>query len=68
MDMVLNSIPEFLDLPAADASLIMRWTQESRLCDIIESKQTSPEEKYQALIDLADISGVVLDHGLADAA
>ena len=65
--MDLNSEPEFLDLRAADASFVTRWAEESRLCGIIESEQTSPEEKYQALIDLAYLSGLLV-HGLADAA
>src|ERR1017187_10422485 len=67
MDMDLNSEPEFLDLRAADASFVTRWAEESRLCGIIESEQTSPEEKYQALIDLAYLSGLLV-HGLLDAA
>ena len=65
--MALDSKPAFLDLRAADPAFVMRWTEERRLCSIIESEQTSPEEKYQALIDLARITGVIAD-GLADAA
>jgi hypothetical protein len=65
--MELKGKPELLDLRAADASFVVRWAEESRLCGIIESEQTSPEEKYQALIDLAKMSGVLVD-GLANAA
>jgi hypothetical protein len=52
---------------SADASFVARWAEERRLCAIVESEQTSTEEKYQALIDLAYLSGVLAD-GLADAA
>jgi hypothetical protein len=59
--------PGIFELRDADASFIVRWTEESRLCGIIESDQTSLEEKYQALVDLAYLSGVLVP-GLADAA
>jgi hypothetical protein len=65
--MALDNNAAFLDLRAADASFVVRWAEECRLCSIIESDQTSLEEKYQALIDLARITGVLVD-GLADAA
>jgi hypothetical protein len=65
--MTLNRKPAFLDSRASDASFLAMWTEESRLCAIIESEQTSPEDKYQALVDLAYLSGVLV-HGLADAA
>ena len=65
--MDLNSKSGFLDLRSADAAFVDRWAEETRLCAIIESHESSPEEKYQALIDLAYISGVLVDR-LADAA
>ena len=34
--------------------------QEQRLCAIIESKQATPDEKFQALVDLARLAGIVL--------
>jgi hypothetical protein len=43
------------------------WAEERRLCAIVESEETSSEEKYKALIDLAYFSGVFVD-GLAEAA
>lgn len=62
-----NNKLEFLDERPSDPSLVAKWTEESRLCAIIESEQTSPEEKYQALLDLASLSGVLIPK-LADAA
>jgi hypothetical protein len=62
-----NSRTRFDDMRSADASFVARWAEERRLCAIVESEQTSTEEKYQALIDLAYLSGVLAD-GLADAA
>jgi len=62
-----RSKPGFVDIRAADPSFVARWAEEHRLCDIIESEQASIEEKYQALIDLACLSGV-LAGGFADAA
>jgi hypothetical protein len=34
--------------------------QEQRLCGIIESKEATPDEKFQALVDLAHLAGIVL--------
>jgi len=34
--------------------------QEERLRAIIESKQATPDEKFEALVDLAHLAGVVL--------
>jgi hypothetical protein len=33
---------------------------ELRLRTVIESEQTSPEEKFQALIDLAHLTGILV--------
>jgi hypothetical protein len=41
--------------------------EERRLCAIVESDTATPDEKYQALVDLASLTGVLI-HGLADAA
>jgi hypothetical protein len=65
--MTQNRKPVFLDSRADDVTFLKRWTEETRLCAIIESPQTSPEDKYQALVDLAYLSGVLVQ-GLADAA
>jgi hypothetical protein len=58
---------EFADIRSTDASFVAMWAEEGRLCAIIESEQASTEEKYKALIDLACLSGVLVD-GFADAA
>jgi hypothetical protein len=34
--------------------------QEQHLCAIIGSKQATPDEKFQALVDLARLAGIVL--------
>jgi hypothetical protein len=52
----------------ADASFEARWAEERRLCAIIESEQSSVEQKYDALIELARLSGVLVSDGLANAA
>jgi hypothetical protein len=57
----------FDDMRAADASFVELWAEERRLCAIIESEHSSVEEKYQALLALADLSGVLVS-GLANAA
>ena len=58
--MDLNNKSESTGFRAEYPSSEMMWTEEKRLCRIIESGQTSPEEKYQALMDLANISGVLV--------
>jgi hypothetical protein len=40
--------------------------REERLRAILESKDATPEEKFQALVDLAHLAGVVL-HEVAEA-
>jgi hypothetical protein len=39
--------------------------QEERLRGILESKQTTPEEKFEALVDLAQLAGILL-HEMAE--
>ena len=39
--------------------------EEQRLCTIIESKQATPDERFQALVDLARLAGIVL-HAAAE--
>jgi hypothetical protein len=63
-----NSRAGFDDMRSADAAFAARWSEEHRLCAIIESEQSSTDEKYQALIELADLSGVLVGSGLANAA
>jgi hypothetical protein len=45
---------------AIDVALGLADQQEQRLCAIIESKQATPDEKFQALVDLARLAGIVL--------
>lgn len=63
----MNRRPESLEVRAAETSFALRWAEERRLCGIIESERSSMEEKYQALLELAYLSGVLVN-GLADAA
>ena len=58
----------FDDVRPADPSFLTRWTEERSLCAIIESEQSSAEQKYDALIELARLSGVLVGDGLANAA
>ena len=61
----MSSNPRFIEAVSASPEAV--WTDERKLCAIIESDQTSPEEKYQALVDLAFLSGVLV-RGLPDVA
>jgi hypothetical protein len=56
------------DVRQADASFLARRAEERRLCAIIESEQSSAEQKYDALMELAHMSGVLVSDGLANAA
>jgi hypothetical protein len=40
--------------------------REERLRAILESKESAPEEKFQALVDLAHLAGILL-HEVAEA-
>jgi hypothetical protein len=57
--------------PSVSAARVINVTlgladqQEQRLCAIIESKQATPDEKFQALVDLARLAGIVL-HAAAE--
>jgi hypothetical protein len=53
-----NNNPRFIDMRAENASFVAKWAEEDRLCAIIESEGASTEEKYQALISLACLSGM----------
>ena len=46
-------VPRASAVRALDAALKLVDEREQQLCWIIESSQSSPEEKYQALVDLA---------------
>jgi hypothetical protein len=42
--------------------------QEQRYVAILESKQATPDEKFQALVDLARLAGIVLHAAVEDEA
>jgi hypothetical protein len=44
---------------AFDAALRLVDEREQELCLIIESSESSPDEKYQALLDLAYMTGTM---------
>jgi hypothetical protein len=50
---------------AINVALDLADQQEQRLCAIIESKQATSDEKFQALVDLAHLAGIVL-HAAAE--
>jgi len=50
---------------AIDVALGLADQEEQRLCTIIESKQATPDERFQALVDLARLAGIVL-HAAAE--
>jgi hypothetical protein len=50
---------------AINVALGLADQQQQRLCAIIESKQATPDEKFQALVDLARLAGIVL-HAAAE--
>jgi len=45
-----------------DVALGLAEQQEHRLRDILESKQSTPDEKFQALLDLSRLAGISLHH------
>jgi hypothetical protein len=45
---------------AINVALGLADQQEHHLCAIVESKQATPDEKFQALIELAHLAGIVL--------
>ena len=49
----------FCDVRTADPAFVAKWKEERRLCGIIESEESSTEEKYEALLELARLSGVL---------
>ena len=50
---------------AINVALGLADQQEQRLRVMTESKQTTPDEKFQALVDLARLAGIVL-HAAAE--
>jgi hypothetical protein len=53
-------IPRTSALSVLDAAVELANEREEQLCQIIESSQSSTEEKYQALIDLAYMTGILV--------
>jgi hypothetical protein len=45
-----------------DVALGLAEEQEQRLRAILESKQSTPDEKFQALLDLARLAGISFHH------
>lgn len=54
-------------LRAVEASVAAVYAEEDRLCAIVDSQNATPDQKYEALVELARISGI-LTGKLADAA
>jgi len=52
-------VPSAFVARALDAALRLGDEREQELCWIIESSQSSPDEKYQALLDLAYMTGIL---------
>jgi hypothetical protein len=53
-------VPRASAVRALDAALKLVDEREQQLCWIIESSQSSPEEKYQALVDLAYMTAILV--------
>ncbi len=53
-------IPRTSALNALDAAVGLANEQEKQLCRIIESSQSSTEEKYLALVDLAYMTNILV--------
>jgi hypothetical protein len=53
-------VPRASAIRAPDAASRLVEEREQRLCETIESRQSSPEEKYQALVDLAYLTGILI--------
>jgi hypothetical protein len=53
-------IPRTSAIRALDAAVGLVNEREQQLCEIIESSQSSPEEKYQALVDLAYMTAILV--------
>jgi hypothetical protein len=53
-------IPRTSAIRALDAAVGFVNEREQQLCQIIESSQSSPEEKYQALVDLAYMTAILV--------
>jgi predicted nucleotidyltransferase len=51
---------------AINVAVDLAEQREERLRAIIESKQSTPEEKFEALVDLAHLAGILL-HEMAEA-
>jgi hypothetical protein len=63
----MNNDCRFSLLQADNISREAARAEERRLCAIVESDTATPDEKYQALVDLASLTGVFV-RNLADAA
>jgi hypothetical protein len=52
-------VPSAFVARALDAALKQVDEREQQLCQIIESSQSSPEERYRALLDLAYMTDIL---------
>jgi hypothetical protein len=53
-------VPRTSAVQARDAALRLVDERDQELCQIIESSASSPEEKYQALLDLACMARILV--------
>jgi hypothetical protein len=53
-------VPRTSAIRALDAAAGLVNEREQQLCQVIESSQSSPQEKYQALVDLAYMTAILV--------
>jgi hypothetical protein len=53
-------VPRTSAIRALDAAVELVNEREQQLCQVIESSQSSPQEKYQALVDLAYMTAILV--------
>jgi hypothetical protein len=53
-------VPRTSAIRALDAAMELVNERERQLCQVIESSQSSPQEKYQALVDLAYMTAILV--------
>ena len=53
-------VPRTSAIRALDAAVGLVNEREQQLCQVIESSQSSPQEKYQALVDLAYMTAILV--------
>ena len=53
-------VPRNSAIRAIDAAVWFGNEREQQLCQIIDSSQSSPEDKYEALVDLAYMTAILV--------